>query len=88
MKSSPKNFSTLGLLLFLRTALSSSSWIFTGGRLKDSIGVTGSGINLDENFKVLCISFIGKTFSKNVASRNSIIVSTYTSGTSDFTTKN
>ena len=88
MKSSPKDFAILCLLFLLGTSLLSFSRTSSCDCSKYSSVVLDSGIISEENLAMLCISFIGNMFSKNVASRDSIIVSTCISGTSDFTTKN
>src|SRR5438034_6721324 len=87
MKSFPKDFAILGLLLLAGVSLLSFSRTSSGGCSKYSLDVLDSGNISEEVLTMLCISFIGNIFSKNVASRDSIIVSTCISGTSDLTTK-
>jgi hypothetical protein len=88
MKSSPKDFSTLCLLLLLGASLSSSSRTLSCDCSKISTGVLCYGVISKEYLELILISFIGNMCSKKVASQDSIIVSAYTSGTSDLTTKN
>src|SRR3990170_3182458 len=90
MKSSPKDFAVLCLLLLTRVSLSSSTGFSTC-----SIAMVGSGItsssSLDRvgifSFDELGISFIGNMSSKKVASFDSIIVPTCMSDTSDLLSK-
>src|SRR5438128_2428931 len=58
VKSSPKNFSIICLLLLLGASLSSSSRMSSCDCSEDSIGATGSGIILEEYLEVLRISYI------------------------------
>jgi len=74
VKSSPKKFSILYLLLLLGASLSSFSRTSSCDCSEDSVSAKGSGTISEENLEVLCISFIGNIFSKDVASRDSITV--------------
>jgi hypothetical protein len=80
MKSSPKDFAILYLLFLAGTSLSFSSRTSLGGcsndSTGDSIGIVKSGAILKKNLALLHISFIGNIFSKNIATRDSKIVST------------
>ena len=88
MKSSLNDFIVLCLLLFLGASLSSSSGISVWFHSGCSNGTEGSGVISDLYLDDFGISFIGKISTKKVASYDSIIVPTFMSGTSDFTTTN
>jgi hypothetical protein len=88
MKSSPKDFCNLLSLVPHRNFIVILLKDFFRWLLGDSIGIVKSRANSDENLALLRISFTWNMSSKNVASRDSKIVSTCISGTSDFTTKN
>jgi hypothetical protein len=70
MKSSPKDFAILCLLSLTGTSLSSFSRVCSNDSTEDSIGIVLSGAISVENLTLLRISFTGKIFSKNVASRD------------------
>src|SRR5437870_4164298 len=87
MKSSPKDFVVLYLLLFRGASLSSPIGFSTSEGSSCVTGMVGSG-EIGSLLDTLGVSFIGNTSSKNVISLDSIIVPSYMSGTLDFTIKN
>src|SRR5438105_8861749 len=88
MKSSPKDFVVLCILLFRGVSLSSSIGFSTSEGSSCVTGMVGSGEMIGSLQDKLGVSFIGNTSSKNVTSLDSIIVPSYMSGTQDFTVKN
>src|SRR5207237_6096440 len=88
MKSSPKDFVVLCLLLFRGASLSSALGFSTSEGSFCVTGMVGSGDMIGSLLDKLGVSFIGNMSSKNVTSLDSIIVPSYMSGTLDFTIKN
>src|SRR4051812_45404374 len=76
----PLSLAPLGSFIVILLKDFLSMWLFI-----ISIGVLDSASISEETLVVVCISFIGNMFSKNVASRHSRIVSTCILGTSDLT---
>src|SRR5438045_1693039 len=88
IKSSPKDFAVLCLLLLQGASLSSSIGFSTSEGSSCVTGMVGSREMIGSLLDKLGVSFIGNTSSKNLTSLDSIIVPLYMSGTPDFTIKN
>src|SRR6266542_3422889 len=88
IKSSPKDFVILCLLLLRGASLSSPIGFSTSEGSSCVTGMVGSGEMIDSLLDKLGVSFIGNMTSKNVISLDSIIVPSYMSGTPNFTIKN
>src|SRR6266540_931615 len=88
IKSSPKDFVVLCLLLFRGASLSSPIGFSTSEGSSCVTGMVGSGEMIGSLLDKLDVSFIENTSSKNVTSLDSIIVPSYMSDTLDFTIKN
>src|SRR6266498_6165647 len=79
MKSSPKDFVVLYLLLFRGASLSSSIGFSTSEGSSCITGMVDSGEMIGSLLDTLGVSFIGDTSSKNMTSLDSIIVPSYMS---------
>src|SRR5438128_200452 len=88
IKSSPKDFVVLCLLLFRGVLLSTSIRFSTNEGSSCVTGMIGSGEMIGSLLDKLGASFIRNTSSKNMISLDSIIVPSYMLGTLDFTIKN